>query len=322
MTTQSDEDKMTLAVSTCLDKDPTGKRIQLDWNAFDASTAITEPVLKDIHTRLLSEYDYAAIKVGLRATVFKKRCEILSMAKDKVFIRVLKECQVLQLATESGDTVCSKMLLKKWLKEARSSNSDFSRITDIAFRDCPRWKEDMAIDLSDLFGIEYDPKTVNPHSNNKGNGFMEKLCTKALNNVRMDLRAIRDRSNPCGPAPRIKRSNDEAYGRDGKYKRKKHDVSNFLCVGYVQHCAYNFPFFFCFPFRIGSQHQHAKNLRTTTTKSSNPRKKCPSHLPSLFEGNPNTPLSPKRFQWKNLFVFINGWQVGKFRWMLPTNEIS
>jgi hypothetical protein len=42
----------------------------------------------------------------------------------------------------------------------------------------------------EVFGINYDPKSITTHKNRRGNGFIEKIVTKALNNVRADLRAV------------------------------------------------------------------------------------------------------------------------------------
>ena len=226
MTTESDDDNTEHAIKTVLDKKPDGTFIELDWNAFEAATALKEPEIKDIHSRVCSEYDYNVVKNALRRTVHKKRAEILSLAKDKVMLKVLQECQVLNLVT-SNQVVSSKDLLRKWLKETSGKHSEkaIRQFTETCFRESARWNDDMAHELMDTFGIRYDPTTVNPHSNNKGNGFMEKICTKALQNVRQDLRAIRDRARIGNPAPRIKRSKDDCHDKKGRYIRRKPEVS-------------------------------------------------------------------------------------------------
>jgi hypothetical protein len=226
MTTESDHDKMIFAVRTLLDKRQDGEAIQLDWNAFEAASALKEPELKDIHMRLCPNYSYDLIKKELRSTVQKKRAELLSLAKDKITVRVLKECQQMNLII-AHQIVSSKDLLNKWLRETSGKQSDreFRTFTEDTFRENARWQDDMAHELMDLFGIEYDRKTVNKHSNSKGNGFLEKICTKALQNVRQDLRGVRDRARTGNAAPRIKRAKDQCYDNDGKYQRKKHKVS-------------------------------------------------------------------------------------------------
>jgi hypothetical protein len=167
------------------------------------------------------------VKKQLRETVFSKRREILAMAKNQVYVWILHECQSLGLEAKTGDTVASKPLLQKWLKQPHATNNQFTKITQTIFSEgSAKWKEDMAMDLSEIFGLGYDPDTINAHTNNKGNGFLEKACTKALNNVRMDLRAIRDRANSNGPAPRIKRPTEEASNEAGVYKRIKTKVND------------------------------------------------------------------------------------------------
>lgn len=223
--TQTEEGKMILDVRSCLDKRTDGTAILLEWRAFDPSSALRRTELRDISLRLLPQYTFEEVESELRATVFKKRSEILSLAKEKVFVRILQECQRMGLETRSGEAVTSKAALKKWYKEPTSSNDDISQITDGVFRESARWKEDMAHELMEVFGIGYDPNSIEQHSNNKGNGFFEKICTKALNNARADLRAIRDRLDQgTGPAPRIKRTTAESY-TNGIYKRRKAEVS-------------------------------------------------------------------------------------------------
>lgn len=237
----SHPDNMVHVVRTLLDKKQDGERIELDWNAFDAATALKEPELKDIHKRLCSEYEYDDIRQTLQRTVHKKRSEILALAKEKVMAKVLQECQLLKLET-SHQIVSSKDLLKKWLKQTSGPKSDgaFRQITETTFRESARWNDDMAHELMDIFGIYYDEKTMNPHRNNKGNGFFEKICTKALQNVRSDLRAIRDRARTGTPAPRIKRKKEDCYDGDGKYIRRRHNVSLFLFTALCKSVSYVF----------------------------------------------------------------------------------
>jgi hypothetical protein len=176
----------------------------------------------------LKQYPYEQVAAALRTEVKKKRSQILSVAKNKIHIRVLQECQNMELKVNKASKVIvsSRDLLKQWLREKNGNKADrqFKQFTEVCFAESPRWNEDMAHDLMDEFGIRYDPSTVLTHSNNKGNGFFEKICTKALQNVRQDLRAIRDRSGSV--APRIKRGRDECYnGKKYIRKKAKHQVS-------------------------------------------------------------------------------------------------
>ena len=91
------EETIAYEVRNALAKRADGKPILLDWNAFDSATIITEPQLKDIHTRLLSAYPYEQVARELREEVKKKRAEILAVAKTKIHTRVLQEWQNMKL---------------------------------------------------------------------------------------------------------------------------------------------------------------------------------------------------------------------------------
>jgi hypothetical protein len=57
------------------------------------------------------------------------------------------------------------------------------------------------------------------HTNSTGNGFLEKICTKANNNARQDLYAAQGRASVgLGKVDRIKRRSEDAYEND-KYIR-------------------------------------------------------------------------------------------------------
>ena len=80
----------------------------------------------------------------------------------------------------------------------------------------------MCIDLNEWFCFGYDPATVILHDNGKGNGFLERICTKGSNNCRQDLYAAQGRASVGhGTVERIKRSSEDSYDEDGKYKRIK-----------------------------------------------------------------------------------------------------
>lgn len=227
MATAAEIENRNHVIRTLLDKPEDGTKIELDWNAFEAATALKAPELRDIHMRLCSEYVFEEVREELGKTVHKKRAEILSLAKEKVMARVLQECQVLNMIV-SHQVVTSKDLLKKWLKGSPGKRSEDAIIqfTETCFKESARWNDDMAHELMEVFGITYDPSTVRPHSNNKGNGFLEKICTKALQNVRSDIRAIRDRARVGNPAPRIRRSKEECHDKRGRYiRRRNHEVS-------------------------------------------------------------------------------------------------
>ena len=210
-------------VSTVLDKKSDGQPIYLDWNAFDAVAAITEPQLKDVASRLLPGLHYGGVQEALREAIVKKRKQILAVAKEKVIARMLDECQRLSLVTYSGISVATKDALREYFKEADDEDHRIAinQITHLCFSNSPRWKEDVADEISERFGIQYDPSTVKAHENGKGNGFIEKIITKGLCNVRADLRSAQGRANIGYAAPRIKRDPQDAYDNNGNYKRKQ-----------------------------------------------------------------------------------------------------
>jgi hypothetical protein len=182
-------------VQNVLSKRADGVDILLDWNAFDAAFAITVPQLKGIHWRLLKQYPYGQVAAALRHEVKKERSHILAVAKDKIHVRVLQECQNMELKVNKANKVIvsSRDLLKQWLREKKGMKCDsqFKQFTETCFAESQRWNKDMAHNLMDKFAIRHDPPTVLTHSNNNGYGFFEKICTKALQNLRQDLRAVR-----------------------------------------------------------------------------------------------------------------------------------
>lgn len=228
-------------VRSILEKRTDGEIIFLDWNAFDAVSAIKEPELKDIAARLLPDLEYALVQDELRVAIAKKRKEMLAFAKARVTVRMLDECQRLQLVTFNGIKVATKDALREYFKESNNEehHQAINRVTNLCFTDSPRWKEDMTDEMMQHFGIRYDEKTIKIHENGKGNGFFEKIVTKGLCNVRADLRSAQGRANVGVAVPRIKRSQEDAYDYDGKYMRKSAaPVSvcyNFwLCLSYSE----------------------------------------------------------------------------------------
>jgi hypothetical protein len=171
-------------VRTVLDKKPSGEMILLDWNAFDAAGTLTQIQVKDIHQRLIPDLEYAAVYTELHASIKKKRAEILAAAKDMCLVRMLDEAQRLRIRLSNNVEVSSKDTLRGDFKESDDPEHTaiFKQITHFAFVESPRWKQDMCNDLKDRFGIGYDPATVILHDNGKGNGFLEKICTKGSNN--------------------------------------------------------------------------------------------------------------------------------------------
>ena len=230
----SDENQISynnqLRVISILEKDTDGEPIFLDWNAFDAVSAIKDTDLRDIARRLLQDLPFDQVKVKLRDAIVKKRKEMIAFAKEKVFLRMIDECIRLNLKTSSGVKVTTKELLREYFKKsADDSNADaIKNILSICFSTSPRWKEDTAEVMMERFGIKYDPATVQAHENGKGNGFYEKIITKALCNCRADLRSAQGRAN-CGFASkRIRRNAEEAYDSEGRYIRKKNKSVNFF----------------------------------------------------------------------------------------------
>jgi hypothetical protein len=197
---KGDRDPVLCRIRGLLDKRPDGE-IQLDWNAFEPSTVVKETELKDIHKRLCPDLDYGTIRMELRDTVTAKRAAMLGMAKDMIFEKILTECQMLQVKTRNGTLVTSKDLLKVFFKTT-SNEKIVTEITYTCFKNSPRWKDDMTQNLIECFGINYDPCTITTHRNRKGNGFLEKIITKALNNVRADLRAVQGRASTLLKEPR------------------------------------------------------------------------------------------------------------------------
>lgn len=211
-------------ISTILEKKE-GEDVFLDWNAFDPVCAIKDPELKDIASRLCPDLTYEDIRSELREATVKKRKEMLKYAKDMVLVRMLDECQRLEVVTFSNQRVNNKDSLREYFKEAGDDEEHrnvINQVTNLCFSTSPRWKEDLAEDMMARFGIRYDPKTVKAYENGKGNGFFEKIITKSLCNARADLRSAQGRAS-LGSASyqRIKRDNKEAYDDDGKYMRKK-----------------------------------------------------------------------------------------------------
>jgi hypothetical protein len=227
-----DTDPVAVRVDALLDKRTNGELIFLDWNAFEPSSVLKNPELKDIHQRLCPQLEYAAIREDLRDTVARKRASMMAMAKEMIFEKILTECQALQVKTNTGTLVTSKGLLNIYMKESNDEET-ISQFTVTCFKTSPRWKEDMTQSLIEFFGIHYDESTMVVNTNRKGNGFLEKIVTKALNNVRLDLRAVQSRATGKVSAnkPNVKDRNkrDETASRkrsssstdddDMKYKR-------------------------------------------------------------------------------------------------------
>jgi hypothetical protein len=201
--TKDDRDPVLSRIRGLLDKKSEGE-ILLDWNTFEPSTVIKETELKDIHTRLCADLEYADIRHELQQTVSRKRPAMLGMGKDMVFKKILTECQMLQVKTTSGVLVTSKESLRLFLRTTRDDNI----VTQIMYCCCktsPRWKDNLMYNLIDCFGINYDPTTITTHKNRKGNGFLEKIITKALSNVRADLRAVLGRAAKVVKEQRVNR---------------------------------------------------------------------------------------------------------------------
>ncbi len=162
---------------------------------------------------------------------------MIAFAKEKVFLKMIDECIRLNLQTTSGVKVTTKEMLREYFKESQDdSNADaINNITYLCFAQSPRWREDTTEIMMERFGIKYDPSTVQAHENGKGNGFYEKIITKALCNCRQDLHSAQGRAN-CGfIGKRMHRNAEEAYNGEGKYVRKKPTgkfISTFmLCCG-------------------------------------------------------------------------------------------
>lgn len=211
-------------VITCLDKRTEGEPITLDWNAFDAVTPIKDTELRDVARRLLPDLEFVNIRRELEKAIVKKRREMLAVAKDRVLVKMIDECIRLKLTTTAGIEVTTKESLKQYFKESSDETSAqaIHKITYLCFSQSPRWKEDTTDYMIERFGIGYDLETVRTHENGRGNGFYEKITTKALCNLRADLRAAQGRANRGFAVPRIRRNADDAYDDEGRYIRKKH----------------------------------------------------------------------------------------------------
>jgi hypothetical protein len=199
-----DSDEIAVCVQTVLDKKSDGKLIYLDWNAFEPASVLKETELKDIHHRLCPQLEYDNIRRELRNTVAKKRADMLALAKDMVLEKILTECQIQQVKTTTGTMVTSKTLLNAFMKESTDEET-IGCITITCFKNSPRWKEDMTQRLIEKYGIHYDERSIVENKNRKGNGFLEKIVTKALNNVRLDLRAVQTRAFANGKPERTPR---------------------------------------------------------------------------------------------------------------------
>ena len=188
-----------LRVISILEKHTDGEPIYLNWNAFDAVSAIKDTDLRDVARRLLHDLEFDQVKITLRDAIVKKRKEMIAFAKEKVFLKMIDECIRLNLQTSSGVKVTTKELLREYFKAScDNSNADaIQNITSLCFSQSPRWKEDTTELMMERFGIKYDPATIQAHENGKGNVFYEKVITKALCNCHADLRSAQGRAN-CG----------------------------------------------------------------------------------------------------------------------------
>lgn len=211
-------------VRRLLDKRSNGDLIILDSAAFEPAGGITDPQCKDIATRLAPDLRYEGIQRELLQTVERKRAEMMAKAKKMVGTKMLSACQNLQVKLMNGVLVNRIDLLREYFKEA--STAQHQKIIDAVTAGCfdqnDIWKDDMDHDLKEFFGIDYDPSSIRRHVNGKGTGFVKKIITKALCNLRNDLRQASARAQPyvaISPT-RIKRSHEDSYS-DGKYQRKK-----------------------------------------------------------------------------------------------------
>jgi hypothetical protein len=153
--------------------------------------------------------EYAAVREGLKDTVAKKQAGMMAMAKEMIFEKILTECQSLQVKTHTGTLVPSKCLRNIFMKESNDEKT-ISQFTITYFKTSPWWKEDMTQRLKQFFGINYDESSI--VENKKGNGFLEKNVIKALNNVRLDLRAVQSRAT--GKVSTKKSNNTDRNKRD------------------------------------------------------------------------------------------------------------
>jgi hypothetical protein len=225
-------DEVAVRVETVLDKKPNGELIYLDWNAFEPASVLREPELKDIHKRLCPQLEYDNVRAELRDTVAKKRAAMLAIAKDMVLEKILTECQIQQVKLTTGAIVTSKVLLNAFMKESTDEET-IDCITSTCFKNSPRWKEDMTQKLIETFGIHYDDSSIVENKNRKGNGFLEKIVTKALNNVRLDLRAVQSRAFAKVKPERKKweKSNKSNEGDETNEKRVSYFLNALLPVG-------------------------------------------------------------------------------------------
>jgi hypothetical protein len=209
--TKDNTDPVLSRIRGLLDKKGEGE-ILLDWNAFEPSTVIKDPQLKDIHRRLCPDLEYSVIHTELEKTVAAKRAAMLGMGKDMVFQKILTECQILQVKDKNGTVVTGKDSLRMYLKTRRDENI-VTQLLYTCFKNSPRWKDDMTHELIECFGISYDPTTIKVHKNRKGNGFLEKIITKALNNVRADVRAMLGRASTSLKQQGTKRGQETVSAR-------------------------------------------------------------------------------------------------------------
>ena len=188
-----------LRVNSILEKHTDGEPIYLDWNAFDAVSAIKDTDLRDVARRFLHDLEFDQVKITLRDAIVKKRKEMIAFAKEKVFVKMIDECIRLNLQTSSGVKVTTKELLREYFKKScdDSNANAIHNITSLCFSQSPQWKEDTTELMMEHFGIKYDPATVQAHENGKDNGFCEKVITKVLCNCCADLCSAQGRAN-CG----------------------------------------------------------------------------------------------------------------------------
>ena len=213
-----------ISVVHILEKRKNGEVILLDSAAFDAAGTITDPQCKDIAVRLIPHLPYDEVKKDLFLAVERKRAELMAKAKQLVSRKMLAACQNKKVTLMSGVLVNRIDLLRAYFKEATTVEQQLTidDITQGCFDQNNIWKDDMDHEIKEEFGIDYDPATIKKHVNGKGTGFIKKIITKALCNLRQDLRQASARAQPyLAVSPmRIKRSHEDSYF-DGKYQRKK-----------------------------------------------------------------------------------------------------
>ena len=229
-------------VATILDKRTDGDPILLDWNAIDPSGVVKETDVKDVYYCFTKDgvfleepnLTYDDVADELRKAVEEKKKQLLEFAKQKALERMLDECRNINLVTIGGAEVRCLKTLSLYFKQACRDHhrTNMTQVTTDCFKETTCWHEDLAIEMRQKFGLDYDQRTIRVHKNRKGNGFIEKVISRGVCNQRQDLYGANARAEADVVAPRKKRQKEVAYagGTYDRIRNKKNCACPISCL--------------------------------------------------------------------------------------------